>query len=90
MGFLLNNPEKVTYEALRGILKDFVRDLETADASLGMVNTSEIDLPVNIGLIRLDLNSDGKGTDDEALWHVFAAVAYANLLDEAEGKKTSH
>ncbi|MDH3596058.1 MAG: hypothetical protein OEU09_12460 [Rhodospirillales bacterium] len=75
-------PYKLTYEKLRGVLKVFVRDLETAEATLGSIEDQTIDLPLNIGLIRLDLNEDGRASDEEALWQIFRVVANAGWLDE--------
>ncbi len=54
------SPDEVTYQAMRGILESFVRDLETAEATLSLVRSSgEIDLSLDIGQIRLDLDGDG-------------------------------
>jgi hypothetical protein len=81
------DPDELTYDALRGVLNAFVTDLATAEATLGLIEGDQIDLPLNIGLIRLDLNRDGQGSDDEALWHIFKAVAGAGWLDEATAEK---
>ena len=76
------DPEELTYDAFRGVLDAFVTDLQTAEATLGKIKDQQIDLPLNIGLIRLDLNGDGHGSDDEALWLIFRVVAGARWLDE--------
>lgn len=76
------NPDELTYEALRDILKTFVDDLAAAEATLSEIKSDQIDLPLNIGLIRLDLNNDGEGSDDESLWLMFRVVAGAVWLDE--------
>ena len=81
------NPDELTYEAFRGVLDAFVIDLQTAEATLGKIKDQPIDLPLNIGLIRLDLNGDGKGSDDEALWLIFREVAHAGWLDEEAAEK---
>jgi hypothetical protein len=82
-----SDPDELTYDALRGVLDAFVTDLATAEATLGSIEGDQIDLPLNIGLIRLDLNGDGQGSDDEALWLIFKVVAGAGWLDEAAAEK---
>lgn len=81
------NPEKVTYEAFRGILAAFVVDLSTAEQTLSGVKNQTIDFPLNIGLIRLDLDADGTASDEEALWRIFKRVAGFPWLDEEEAGK---
>jgi hypothetical protein len=81
------NPEELTYDSLRGVLDAFVTDLQAAEETLGKIKDQRIDLPLNIGLIRLDLNGDGQGSDDEALWLTFNIVAAAGWLDEAAAGK---
>lgn len=81
------NPEKVTYEAFRGVLAAFVVDLSTAEQTLSSIKNQAIDFPLNIGLIRLDLNADGTASDEEALWRIFKRVAGFPWLDEEEAGK---
>ena len=81
------NPEKATYAALRGVLDRFVVDLETAEQTLRSVKNHAIDFPLNIGLIRLDLDADGSASDEEVLWRIFKRVAGLPWLDEEEAGK---
>jgi hypothetical protein len=74
-------PEQLTYERLRAILADFVGDLAEAERTLAAIDDTTIALPLNIGLIRLDLNGDGSASPEEALWQVFRQVAGAQWLD---------
>jgi hypothetical protein len=76
------NPDKVTYKAFRDILDTFARNLQTADATLGKIASDRVDLALNIGLIRLDLNGDGQGSEDEALWKIFQVVFELPWLSE--------
>ena len=81
------NPATLSYNDLRTILKTFVSDLAIAESSLSKVSlNTTIKLRLNIGLIRLDFNNDGSGSDDEALWQVFKAVTGAPGLNEAVAK----
>ena len=68
------HPEPITYSAFRAILADFVADLNAADDTLAKIGDSDIAMPLNIGLIRLDLRADGAAAADETLWTLFARV----------------
>jgi hypothetical protein len=68
-------PEKIDYEKLRGVLARLVDNLGVAEATLATAGHSPIEVSLNIGLIRLDLNGDGVGSADEALSHVLSRVA---------------
>ncbi len=81
------NPEKVTYEGLRGVLRALIVDLETAERTLSSVKNQAIDFPLNIGYIHLDLNGDGAASGDEALWRIFKRVAGLPWLNEEEAAK---
>ena len=81
------DPEKLTYEALRATLRTFVVDLAAAEDTLAGITNSAVDFPLNIGTIRLDLNSDGAASSDEALWRMFKRVAGLQWLNEKEAAK---
>ena len=81
------DPEKLTYEALRATLRTFVVDLAAAADTLAGITNSAVDFPLNIGTIRLDLNSDGAASSDEALWRMFKRVAGLQWLNEKEAAK---
>ena len=81
------DPQELTYDALRVMLKASITDLQTAETTLSSISSNQIDLPLNIGLIRLDLNGDGEGSDNEALWLIFKAVAGGEWLDEAAAEE---
>ena len=68
------NPEPVTYQALRDVLQDFVDGLRAADATLEPIAERDVDLPLNIARIHLDLNADGLASDDEGLWRMLEVV----------------
>jgi hypothetical protein len=69
------HPEPINYGAFRSALADFVADLKTADGTLAKVGDGDINLPLDIGLIRLDLRADGAASEDESLWALFARVS---------------
>ncbi len=77
------NPETLTYAKWRGIMQQFIDDLAVADAELSKVDDPDVKLKLPVGLIRMDLNGDGKSEDNETFWKVFTAVAWrAAKLDE--------
>jgi hypothetical protein len=82
-----NHPDKVSYDSLRVLLANFVQDLDRADRTLATVETSNVVLPLNIGLVQFDFYGDGKADHATALWRAFAAVAYSGALTESEAAK---
>jgi hypothetical protein len=57
------NPEKLTYELSRKIFSDFEARLAKAEATLAGIKDDAVKLRLRLGLIRLDLNNDGKAED---------------------------
>ena len=80
------NPEKITYEAFRGILQTFVSDLAVADATLAGLGTADFKVSIDLNKIRYDSDGNGTAADDEKLISVIAVVAG---LDESDIPTTS-
>ncbi|QDU77601.1 hypothetical protein Pan97_46730 [Bremerella volcania] len=77
------DPEELTYEKWRGVLQQFIDDLAVAEAELSKVDDPDVKLKLPVGMVRMDLNGDGKAEDAETFWKVFTAVAWrAAKLDE--------
>lgn len=84
------NPEPTSYADYREMLEGLLADLTEAEASLAGVDreglNGDVKLPIRFGLVRLDLDGDGRGTEQEALWRIYAALnarfARQNDLDE--------
>ncbi len=68
-------PEQVSYEALRGLLDQFVTDLAVANNTLSGVTDQDFDFPLDLARIRLDFDGDGHGSEREALLYSLIAVA---------------
>ncbi len=68
------NPEKIDYEKLRGVLAAFVDDLGRAEATLAGVDATDLDVPLALGRMRLDLNGDATGADTETLLFILQRV----------------
>ncbi|SIO24346.1 hypothetical protein SAMN05444166_3205 [Singulisphaera sp. GP187] len=68
------NPAPIAYEDLRKLLEEFIGDLAKAEKTLGRVQDDAVKLPIRFGLIRLDFDGDGKATEDETLWKIYARL----------------
>jgi hypothetical protein len=78
------NPEELDYPKLRQIYQKLISQLERAEANLALVTAVDVKLPLHFGLIRLDLNGDGKADDGETLWKIYAKMnAGAGVGEEA-------
>src|SRR4029079_13412693 len=67
-------PEHLTYEQMREVFQNAVADFAVAEATLAALGKEDIKLRMAIGLARLDLDGDGKATENETLWRVFDAT----------------
>jgi hypothetical protein len=70
------DPEMLTYDKLRDLLQQFIDDLDRAEQSLSQVNSPEVKLMLPVGLIRLDVNGNGRSEEDETFWKIFTTVAW--------------
>jgi len=79
-GFLLGDqlplprnakPEPIDYLKARQIYQEFISNLKQAEATLALVDSVDVKLPLHFGLIRLDLDGDGRGSDAETLWKIY-------------------
>lgn len=68
-------PEEISYDELREIVRRFLAGLETAEKTLAHVEAADIKVSLPFGLIRADLNGDGKVVEREEFWRVYAAHA---------------
>ncbi|KAF0170703.1 MAG: Uncharacterized protein FD162_3421 [Rhodobacteraceae bacterium] len=68
-------PEEVTYDGLRQVLAQFHDRLAIAEATLAQVPDQQIDLPLHLMEIRLDLNSDGLASADESIGGALYRIA---------------
>ncbi|MDA9982387.1 hypothetical protein N9H39_06545 [Gammaproteobacteria bacterium] len=78
------DPEEITYSALREIFQHLISNLETSESTLSEISSNEVDLPLNIGRISLDLDSDGIASERETLWHMYKQVVNAGWLNPEE------
>ena len=62
--------EEISYREARAILQNMMDRLKTAEETLAAVRPDDVKVPLKLGMIRLDLNGDGKLTDEESMWHI--------------------
>jgi hypothetical protein len=67
-------PEPIAYEDLRAIFRTFLDDLARAESTLALVKDGSVRLPIRFGLVRLDFDGDGKASDEETLWKIYARL----------------
>lgn len=80
-------PEPITYDKARAMLQRFVDDLAVAEATLAQVEIADVQLPLAIGLVRLDLNGDGVATDQESLWELYRQIGNSPQLPPEQVKQ---
>lgn len=69
------SPKAVSAADVRRLLVTWTEQLGRAEKTLSAIKSPDVKMPLHFGLIRLDLNGDGKSEDGEALWRVFGAVS---------------
>jgi hypothetical protein len=57
-------PNAITYKKFRSLLDDGRRGLLAVDATLAGITDDNVKLPLRLAKIKLDLDGDGKATDD--------------------------
>jgi hypothetical protein len=83
------NPEEIDYQKARQIYQKFVTQLEQAEATLALVDSPDVKLPLHFGQIRLDFFGAGKTTESEPvmLSEVYARMNRAAAIDPEAAKK---
>ena len=69
-------PEPLGPEELRQVIQQFLDQLTRAEATLAHVH-ADVQLPLQFGLIQLDLTGDGQ--PDASLWQLYARVTNAQV-----------
>jgi hypothetical protein len=80
-------PEQLSYERMRDVFKTLLAEFSAAETTLAQVGVGEVELPVAIGLVRLDLNGDGSASEDEALWRIFNATLGGGTIPEGVAER---
>jgi len=76
------NPETLTYDAARQVLQAFLDDLNQAQTTLAEVNDPAVKLSLRLGMIRMDINGDGKADDNELFWKAFSSMTLIPVTEK--------
>lgn len=68
------NPEPLTYEKLRAIYTELLRDLAAAEGTLARLPDGAVKLPLDLNAVRLDINGDARGDAAESLGALIAGM----------------
>ncbi len=79
-----DKPEQISYDQARAMIQDFVAGLGKAEKTLAGVKSTDVRLPLKIGQIRLDLDGDGVGTDEESVWNILNSLGSGGRPAEAD------
>lgn len=69
------NPATLSYTQAREMIEHFRRKLGEAESTLALISDPNVNLPIHFGMIRLDLNGDGRADECESLWKVYAKLS---------------
>lgn len=65
-------PEKLDYDKMRAIFKRALRGFENSERTLARMGSSEVQLPLDLGLMRFDIDRDGTASEHEGFSAIFA------------------
>ncbi len=80
-------PKPLSYLQAREILKTFRDDLAKAEATLTPIRDEQVNLPIHVGQIRLDVRGDGNVAQMQSLWQIYARLAGQPALSEADARE---
>lgn len=63
-------PEQINYTKARQIIQRLLDQLTKARETLDRIDGRGVDVPMKLGLVRIDLNGDGEYPDEETIWYV--------------------
>jgi hypothetical protein len=82
------DPAPVRYANLRALFEQWATDLARAEATLAKVDSADVKVPLHFGLIRLDINGDGRAEPAERLFNLYTELnAAARNQVNAEAAK---
>lgn len=69
-----NRPETLSYQAAGEVLQTWLTDLTTVQATLEPIVDPTVKLPLRLAAVRLDINNDGRVTDNESFRRLFEVI----------------
>lgn len=79
------DPAPIRHQDFRSIFESWLADMSKVESTLAGLDDPDVKLPLRFGLIRLDFDGDGRATEEESLWKIYARLngqAARNLGDE--------
>lgn len=82
-----SRPEPIDAAKFRSMLEQWVKDLDRVETTLAAISSKEVKLKLRFGLVKVDLDGDGRSGPDESLWKIYQRFnRAANVTAEgAEG-----
>jgi len=80
-------PETIDYAKARAVLQQFMDGLAETEATLAKVKSENVKVKVPFGLVRLDLDGNGKATEGEELWRLYARLTRFPGVDGQNNKR---
>lgn len=68
------NPETLTYSKARTMMDDLNKKLLQSAETLDAIKDPNVKVPLHFGLIKLDLDGDGKVGEGETLWKIYSHI----------------
>ncbi|MCW5824663.1 MAG: hypothetical protein KIT34_17830 [Cyanobacteria bacterium TGS_CYA1] len=81
------HPETVSYEKLRAVIQTFYDGLQKANETMAPITDPDVKLPIHFGLIKLDLDGDGKVSDGETLYKLYARLNRSAQVTDEQAKE---
>lgn len=68
------NPEIISYTKAQAMMEGLNDKLLQSAETLGQIKDPNVKVPLHFGMIKLDLDGDGKISDGETLWRVYSHI----------------
>lgn len=81
------HPETVTYEKLHAMVQNFYDGLSKANDTMASISDPDVKLAVHFGLIKLDLDGDGKVSDGETLHKLYSRMNRSAQVTDEQAKE---
>ena len=81
-----NHPAVLSYKDVRKIIEDFEKSILEADRNLALITSTDVQLPLHFGMIKLNFKDESHPDGGEYLWNTYAKLTNNQNIDEATAK----
>lgn len=81
------NPEIMSYTKAQAMMEGLNDKLLQSAETLGQIKDDNVKVPLHFGMIKLDLDGDGKISDGETLWRVYSHLTRNSHIKPEEAEK---